>query len=325
MNAEQDGAAPPRPKSGSRPVHLRHAAPAAAASPSPLAAILEQLRSRPSRTWSIVITVFGDAVVPRGGSLGVGSLLAIFAGMGIGSGVVRTAMSRLAADGWLQSKRVGRSSFYRLTGQGQESAAAAAERIYGTPPQEWDGRFHLILEEGGADQDATRAALERSGFGSAGPGVWIAPALRPVPADAAADTRIEGRTSLDAARRLAARVWPLAETAAAYERFLEAFRPLLDWIGAGGRLSDLEALVARILLVHEYRRVVLRDPLLPRALLPEEWAGVPARVLCRTVYHALLPGSERWLSQNGRTENGPLPPAEGLERRFGNALDGSSA
>ena len=272
-----------------------------------------------------MITVFGDAVVPRGGSLGVGSLLGIFAGMGIGSGVVRTAMSRLAADDWLQSKRVGRSSFYRLTRKGRESFAAAAARVYGAPPQDWDGRFHLVLTEAGPDQDAAWAALERSGFGSTGPGVWIAPTTRQVPAEAAAQIRIEGCMGLDTARRLAARVWPLADTAAAYGRFVQAFRPLLDWIGAGGRLSDLDALVARILLVHEYRRVVLRDPVLPGALLPDRWAGAPARELCRDAYRALLPGSERWLSQNGQTEDGPLPPPEDLQRRFGDAADGSGA
>ncbi len=327
MNVEQDRAAPPgRLKSGSRPAHPRHAASAVpAASPSPLAPILEHLRSRPSRTWSIVITVFGDAVVPRGGSLGMGSLLDIFAGMGIGSGVVRTAVSRLAADDWLQSKRVGRSSFYRLTRKGQESFAAAAERVYGTPPQEWDGRFHLILPEHGTDQDAARAALEESGFGNAGPEVWIAPTTRQVPAEAAPHVHIEGCMSLETAKRLAARVWPLAETAAAYGRFLEAFRPLLGRIGSGVQLSDLDALVARILLIHEYRRVVLRDPLLPPALLPDGWAGVPARELCREAYQALLPGSECWLSQNGQTEDGPLPPSEGLQHRFGSALDGSGA
>lgn len=327
MNVEQDRAAPPgRSKPGSLPVHMGRAAPdTPAEAPSPLAPILEHLRSRPSRTWSIVITVFGDAVVPRAGSLGTGSLLDIFAGMGIGSGVVRTAVSRLAADGWLQSKRVGRSSFYRLTSKGQESFAAAAERVYGAPPQAWDGRFHLILPEGGTDHDAVRAALEGSGFGSAGPGIWIAPTTRQVPAEAASHIQVKGCMSLDTARRLATRAWPLADTAAAYGRFLEAFAPLLDWIGSGGRLSDLDTLVARILLVHEYRRVVLRDPQLPPALLPDGWAGMPARELCRKVYLALLPGSERWLSQNGQTEVGPLPPSEGLESRFGNAPGGSGA
>ena len=33
----------------------------------PLARIIQQLKREPSRTGSIVITVFGDAIVPRGG------------------------------------------------------------------------------------------------------------------------------------------------------------------------------------------------------------------------------------------------------------------
>ena len=289
---------------------------AAAVPPSPLAPVLEHLRTKPSRTWSIVVTVFGDAVVPRGGSIGIASLLDIFAAMGIGGGVVRTAMSRLATDDWLQSSRVGRSSFYRLTRKGLASFAAAAERVYGGPAPSWDGRFHLLLSDGGAKEDAVRAALEQAGFGAAEPGLWVAPTTRPVPAEAASLIRMEGCMDLHTAKRLTRRVWTLTDTAAAYQRFLQAFRPLLDRVGGGGRLSDLDALVARILLVHEYRRVVLRDPLLPPPLLPEGWPGVPARQLCAEAYPALLLGAERWLSQNGRNEDGSLPPAVGLQRRF---------
>lgn len=289
---------------------------AAAVPPSPLAPVLEHLRTKPSRTWSIVVTVFGDAVVPRGGSIGIACLLDIFAAMGIGGGVVRTAVSRLATDDWLQSSRVGRSSFYRLTRKGLASFTAAAERVYGGPAPAWDGRFHLLLADAGAKDAAARAALEQTGFGAAEPGLWVAPTTRPVPAEAASLIRMEGCMDLHTAQRLARRVWTLADTAAAYERFVQAFRPLGDWVGEDGRLSDLDALVARILLVHEYRRVVLRDPLLPPPLLPEGWPGVPARRLCAAIYPALLPGAERWLSRNGRNEDGPLPPAVGLQRRF---------
>jgi phenylacetic acid degradation operon negative regulatory protein len=35
----------------------------------PLSRIIEQLKREPSRTGSIVITLFGDAIVPRGGSV----------------------------------------------------------------------------------------------------------------------------------------------------------------------------------------------------------------------------------------------------------------
>ena len=265
-----------------------------------------------------MITVFGDAVVPRGDSLWLGSLLALFTGMEVGGGVVRTAMSRLAADGWLQRSRVGRNSFYKLTDKGRASFAVAAERIYGEPPGEWDGRFHLVLAGRGADPDAAQAALRSAGFGNAATGVWIAPLSTPMPSDAESLLRLEGSADLETGRLLAEQAWPLAQTAEAYARFVAAFAPLRDWIAAGGELSDLDALVARILLVHEYRRVILSDPLLPLPLLPQGWPGITARQLCSEIYKALLPPSERWLDQNGRDEDGALPPpATDLWLRFG--------
>ncbi len=291
---------------------------AAPTSPSPIVPILQHLRDRPSRTWSIVVTVFGDAVAPRGGSLWLGSLLSIFEAMEIPGGVVRTAMSRLAADGWLQRSRLGRNSFYRLTGTGRARFAAAAERIYGEPPTEWDGRFNLVLLDGGADRDTARGALESSGFGSIAPGVLMAPLSTPVPGEAAGLMRMQGCTDVPTARQLAERAWTLTGTAEAYRRFLHAFGPLREWVAADGRLSDLDALVARILLVHEYRRVVLRDPLLPPELLPADWPGIEARRLASGIYRALLPGSERWLDRHGQGEDGVLPPpSSDLRRRFG--------
>jgi len=89
--------------------------------PHPLARIVDQLKREPSRTGSIVITVFGDAIVPRGGSLWLGTLLEIFQALDIDASVVRTAMSRLTADGWFERSKVGRNSFYRLVKKGRQT------------------------------------------------------------------------------------------------------------------------------------------------------------------------------------------------------------
>ena len=262
-----------------------------------------------------MVTVFGDAVVPRGGSVWLGTLLEVFAGMGIGAGVVRTAMSRLAADGWVERTRIGRNSFYRLTGLGDAASAAAAGRIYGGPAPGWDGRFHLLLAGSAAERDGARDALQRSGFGAAAPGVWIAPSHAPIPPEAAGLLRMTSTMHPDDARELAARAWPLRGTADAYRRFLGTVAALQHGLADTG---DLDALVARTLLIHGYRRIVLRDPCLPLALLPDDWPGTAARRLCADVYRALLPASERWLDRYGRSQDGPLPPAApGLRLRFG--------
>jgi phenylacetic acid degradation operon negative regulatory protein len=121
----------------------------------------------------------------------------------------------------------------------------------------------------------------------------------------------------DTARALAGACWPLDPVDAAYRQFLKAFGPVADEVANGIRLTDAQAFQLRILLIHDWRRIVLRAPLLPRAMLPEDWPGFRALELVCSVYRQVLPGSERWLDRQAVNESGPLPPpAAALARRF---------
>jgi phenylacetic acid degradation operon negative regulatory protein len=285
--------------------------------PQPLDRIVDQLKREPSRTGSIVITVFGDAIVPRGGSVWLGTLLKFFEALDIDGSVVRTAMSRLAADGWLEREKVGRNSFYRLAASGRKTFEAATRHIYDPPPSDWSGRFELLLIDKASDRDASREALRNAGFGSPLPGVWVAPSGVPIPEQAASAIRLDVAAEDASGRRLLAESWPLERTADAYLKFMKTFEPLRAWLGRRARPSELDAFTARILLIHHYRRVVLRDPLLPLALLPTRWPGNAARSLCGEIYRAVLPASEQWLDHHGLNEAGALPPAaKELGRRF---------
>ena len=257
-----------------------------------LAPLLAHWRERPQRTWSVVITVFGDAIVPRGGTVWLGTLLELFGAMGIDGGAVRTAMSRLVADGWTERRRVGRKSVYRLADKGRETFAAAATIIYAEQSPEWDGRFRLVLHP------VDRTRLETRGYGQAAPGLWIAPGPAAAPAE---PITLDAAVDPAAARLLAARAWPLDRLAASFTRFNAAFAGLADWRDP----SPLDAMVARTLLIHEYRRIVLHAPDLPAALLPTDWPGAAARVLCGAARAALHSGSERWLD----AQDLPLPLA----------------
>src|SRR5947199_7123342 len=285
--------------------------------PPPLARIVQQLKREPSRTGSIVITVFGDAIVPRGGSVWLGTLLEVFEQLDIDASVVRTAMSRLTADGWFERNKVGRNSFYRLLQSGRQTFDIATKHIYGPPASDWTGRFELLLIGNGEDRDASREALKNAGFGSPLPGVWVAPSGVPVPEEASGAIRLEVSAEDDSGRRLLSESWPLHCTADAYLKFIKTFEPLRSSIGRGEPLSDADAFTARILLIHHYRRVVLRDPLLPPPLLPLNWPGRAARKLCGEIYRGLLPASEQWLDAHASNESGPLPkPGRALARRF---------
>ena len=284
--------------------------------PQPLARIVDQLKREPSRTGSIVITVFGDAIVPRGGSVALGTLLEFFNAIDVDSSVVRTAMSRLTADGWFEREKVGRNSFYRLVQRERLTFDIATRHIYGPPASDWTGRFELLLIADGGERDAAREALKNAGFGTPLPGVWVAPSGAPIPPEAKAAIRLEVSAEDDSGRRLLSESWPLERTADAYRRFMKSFEPLRSWV-ARDKLSGIDAFTARVLLIHQYRRVVLRDPLLPAALLPRDWPGRAARELCGDIYRGLLPASEQWLDRHASNENGPLPAAgKEFSRRF---------
>lgn len=288
--------------------------------PAWLAPRLAALHHGPLRTGSLIVTLFGDAIVPRGGELSVGSLLAILAAMGIGEGVVRTAASRLAAEGWLERRRVGRNAFYRLARAGESVFAEATRRIYGPPPADENGRLVLVLLAPEADRERARSALESVGFAALAPGLFVAPRGRPVP-DLAGLLRLEAEPEAGTAPALARLAWPLDAIAERYRRFLETWRPAL---AAEGAVAPIVALVARILLIHDYRRVILKDPLLPAALLPADWPKPEARAACARLWYRFLEPSEAWLDAHAATESGPLPPpGPELRRRFAD-LEGAA-
>ena len=280
---------------------------------SGLAPILGHLRAEPSRTWSLIITLYGDAIVPRGETLWLGTLLEIFEALGIGGNVVRTAMSRLTADGWLERRRIGRNSYYRLAEKGRETFADAERRIYFGHPPTWDGTIHVAVLDtrlGAAEREAVRAALQARGYAVLAPGILVAAVPRTGAAVPGHAIALQATTKPEDARRLAAQVWPTQRLEQGYQRFDAAFTPLRDAMSRRSMPSGLDALIARLLLVHEYRRLVLRDPMLPKALLPPGWPGHAARMLCQALYPALLPPSERWLDEHALNEDGRLPPPD---------------
>lgn len=282
----------------------------------PLSRIVSRFKREPSRTGSLIITFYGDAILPRGGSVWLGTLLQFLDLLQIDGGVVRTAVSRLAADGWLDRDKVGRKSFYRLAKDGRARFEAAVEHVYNPHEADWSGQLELLLIGNAVDRDAAREALNEAGFGSPMPGVWIAPAGVAVPKAAAGAIRLDVSADNEMGRRLIAESWSLQRTAESYRDFMATFAPLDGWV-AREEMSPADAMLARILLIHHYRRVILRDPLLPAALLPADWPAQEARAFCGRLYRALLPASEQWLDANGESLKGKLPaPGTGLRRRF---------
>jgi phenylacetic acid degradation operon negative regulatory protein len=295
----------------------------------PARALLRRFHAqRPLRGGSLLITLFGDGIAPRGGTVTLGSLIRLAAAFGLTERLVRTAVARLAREGWLAARRSGRRSEYRLTPGGAERFAEATRRIYGENPRRWDGRWTLVLlgAGGGRQMDEVRRELRWLGFGQ------LTPALFARPGGAAQHGRrtlgrlpgargallLQGESrNLAADRRLAARGWNLAELARRYRRFLAAFAPLESALGDAPIAPEV-AFVVRTLLIHEYRKIHLQDPLLPPALLPHGWVGTAAYGLCRRLYARVFAAAETYLSAGARQLHRALPAADAAARaRFG--------
>lgn len=286
------------------------------------------LRQRPLRGGSLIISLFGDSIAPRGGEIALANLIALLASFGLTERLVRTAVGRLAHEGWLAAERTGRVSFYGLTALGRERFAEATRRIYSPPPAAWRGRWTLILANGNArTRRALRDELEWLGFGQLGAATFAHPDadLAHVRREMSDPALLEGAVILtgepvDARsdRELIDRGWDLKDLERRYRRFIDRFRPLLAAADAGGALDPEACLIARTLLIHEYRRVHLRDPLLPHSLLPPHWAGAEAYELCRRLYGLVYGPADRHLDDVASTRRGKLPaPHADLHRRFG--------
>ncbi len=274
------------------------------------------------RVWSIIVTVFGDAVMPRGGIISLSSLQDILGLLEIEENAVRTAMSRLAGDGWVQRHREGRLSFYSLDAAGRELFESASARIYAAGPNAWDETFELVLrnEQSHKTRAGFRREMRQLGYGSPIPDLYIRPNTtgteKNSPVDALAV--MEARNLISGSvREFVARTWPMEELNQKYRSLSEKFSPVLDAANNGNSFEPAAALAIRILLVHEWRRVVLQDVDLPLNLKPEPWYGEDARQMAGTLYRVLSVPSETYLDDCLAGRGKTLPPANAMfSKRF---------
>ena len=277
------------------------------------------------RVWSLVVTIFGDAIEPRGGVLRLGALQKITDHIGIESNALRTAMSRLASDGWLERQRIGRASYYNPTPMASIENTMASKVIYRFFPHDWNGKwiFAVPTKDEGFGIDA-KAKLHKSGFAFHSRKLAIAPHITDfgLPHNIS-EIAVFNANSLDGAlaeeniARMIDQVNFYHDCDALYTEFANSAAQLAQDIKNPDDIGGLDALVLRILLVHQWRRIVLRDVFWPRQLRAHCWPGFPAQSLISQLYHRLLPPSENWLSQLDATPGGKLPDAgKNLASRF---------
>jgi phenylacetic acid degradation operon negative regulatory protein len=111
--------------------------------------------------------------------------------------------------------------------------------------------------------------------------------------------------------------WPIEQLHQRYDKFINDFRNILSLI-ENDDFDALQAFQIRILLIHQYRRILLKDPNLPLELLPSDWLALTARNLTSNVYQTIVSASEAFFLNIARTAEGTMPPARPqFYKRFG--------
>ena len=291
-------------------------------------------QGRPLRAGSLIITIYGDALMPRGGEVWLGSLINVLEPFGLNPRLTRTAVFRLTQDDWLQAKPIGRRSYYQVTESGRASFTQAFKRIYAHASPDWNGEWTVamlsMLEND--ERKALRQKLSWLGFGQVGPQTMMHPSANVADVEklllrSNLQDKVmlihglnQGNKVTPAMLEQIKACWDLKSLGQDYQQFLDMFRPLLQELNQT-TLTDEQAFQARTLLIHEYRRIMLKDPFLPDELLCTHWNGRAARQLCSNLYQQLWHGAERYISSHLETADGPLPPANNkFLRRFGGLI-----
>ena len=244
------------------------------------------------RTQFLIFTLFGEFILPRGGSIWTSSLLRLLDQLGVGERAARLTLSRMTSKGWLSARKDGRRSQYSLTPRGWSLLVQGGQRIYEGPVKEWDGMWQIIVfslpEKKRSLRHAFRTRLPWYGFGQLAPNMWISPRNRQTDILALCNelgiqdyieifSGIHMGPSED--QELVRRCWNLSHLAAQYKKFIAKFeKEYLARKNNGHTPPKMdESFVSRFWLLHHFQGFPLLDPNLPAALLPPDWIGFKAR------------------------------------------------
>jgi phenylacetic acid degradation operon negative regulatory protein len=256
---------------------------------------------------TIIFSLFGQYVLPRGGKVWIGTLIRALAALDFSPGAVRALVSRMKRKGLMENRRVGRRSFYWLTDSALHQVQEGGSRAFAPSGDDWDECWtvatYSVPEEYRERRETLRRSLTWFRFGALAPSVWISP--HPLPSDAENKWRnlgvwryldifrAEYLGSSDM-RSMVAHAWPhLPEIEERYRAYIARYGPLLRRFKAG-RLDDEESFATRLRSLFEFVAITLRDPDLPPSLLPEDWSRPSAQLLFRELVSALNEPAERF-------------------------------
>ena len=249
---------------------------------------------------SALFDVYGDHLRSRGSEAPVAAVVRLLDPVGITAPAVRTAISRMVMQGWLEpvsstaDAATGPPHAPTVASTRPAPGSTAGARRRGTAPGSW-------------------SSCDRRSAAPAGPGcgpTWPSSAMPSSPRTCGSvrSPAASSRRSWSVGARPRA---PPAQTASTTHRPVRGtsrpaygVRRLADLRRRPGRSAprrprdpDEADFAARFHLVHEWRKFLFADPGLPDVLLPDDWPGGAAADLFSAEAERLKPGADRFVAR----------------------------
>ncbi|MBU6534610.1 PaaX family transcriptional regulator C-terminal domain-containing protein [Streptomyces sp. NPDC057245] len=249
---------------------------------------------------SLIVTFYGAYGRFAPGPVPVAELIRLLAAVGVDAPSVRSSVSRLKRRGLLLPARTPRGAAgYRLSDEARQLLDDGDRRIYATAPHDDEGWVLAVFsvpESERQKRHVLRSRLAGLGFGTAAPGVWIAPArlyeetrhaLGRLGLDSYVDFFRGEHLGFTPTTEAAARWWDLAAVAKEHEAFLDRHaRVLHDWERRDDTPPE-EAYRDYLLALDSWRHLPYADPGLPARLLPGDWPGARSAAVFRALHERL--------------------------------------
>ncbi|WP_367127787.1 PaaX family transcriptional regulator C-terminal domain-containing protein [Saccharothrix sp. HUAS TT1] len=242
------------------------------------------------RPQSLMLSFLGIHVLNRGIAVFSGSVIDVFARIGVSEEAVRSTLSRMVKRDLLARHRNGRRVYFGLTPRSTAVLEGGEHRIWrrGAVNADWDGTWTLIgfslPESWRSRRHDLRSRLVWGGFGPLQNGLWVAPGHVDVSAlveDLDLDDHLKVFTSRTAKPTEAGQI---VHTAFDVPAIAARYRAFLDRWDRGAPLPEAVDDLARQLLLHtEWLQLVRQDPRLPTEHLPPDWPAIRAE----QVFHRL--------------------------------------
>lgn len=243
-----------------------------------------------ARPRALIVTIYGLYAREMGGWLSISALIRLLGRLGVDEPAVRSSISRLKRRGIIEAERVDGRAGYALSARAREILDEGDRRIFDrTRASLTDGWVLVVFsvpESERQKRHTLRSRLTWLGFGTVGPGVWIAPGhLEAETRDTLERQQLSDYVDLfhadylgfHAVEREAATWWDLDGLDALYREFLDTFAPVLvGWRARRSRDDEGEAFVDYVRVLTAWRRLPYLDPGLAPELLPRQWSGATA-------------------------------------------------